>query len=144
MREMAEEEIASAHQALDTLLSRTVPPLLLPPLPSSSLSCILEVKAGAGGDEAALFTEEIRSMYLKFAQAQGWKAKVLSETEQGIKGIRESHIEIKGDGAYGKLRWEGGVHRVQRIPVTESKGRMQTSTMAVIVSSASLSASCDT
>ena len=135
MREMATSEISSLRSSLSTLLSTTLPTLLLPPSSESELSCIVELKSGAGGDEAALFAWELMQMYIRYASLQGWKVSVLEESKMGVgEGLRDAQLEIKGAGAYGKLRWESGVHRVQRVPATEKAGRTHTSTMAIIVS----------
>lgn len=135
MRELARAEVDDLRTTLRTLLSTTIPTLLLPPSNDASLSCILELKAGAGGDEAALFADEIMVMYQNYARAQGWKVTAMALNKWGNgNGIRDAQIEIKGEGAYGKLRWESGVHRVQRVPATETKGRTHTSTIAVVVS----------
>lgn len=141
MRELARAEVDQLRSTLRTLLSTTLPTLLLPPSNDASLSCILELKAGAGGDEAALFTEEILTMYSNYARSQGWQITMLGSTPWGNGGgLRDAQLEIKGEGAYGKLRWESGVHRVQRVPATEKAGRTHTSTIAVMVSHPSLSA----
>lgn len=136
MREMATLEVADLRTSIATLLSTTIPTQLLPPSSQAELSCIVECKAGAGGDEAALFADEMLLMYKRYAQIQGWRCTVLEEARMGMggEGLREAKLEIKGQGAYGKLRWESGVHRVQRVPATEKAGRTHTSTMAVMVS----------
>lgn len=136
LRELAQDEVHSLEGELTTLISTTIPALLLPPTASSSLSCMIELKAGQGGEEAFLFTAEVKQMYNRYAQKMGWKVSVISEQQiecGGQMGSRECQLEIKGEGAYGKFRWESGVHRVQRVPATESKGRTHTSTIAVIV-----------
>ena len=92
---------------------------------------VLEVRAGAGGEEAALFAEELAFMYIKYAEVQGWQTRVLSESRAAMGGYKEAAIEIKGQGCYKKLRFETGVHRVQRIPATEKQGRIHTSTASV-------------
>ena len=135
MRELARTEVDELRAALRTLLSTTLPTMLLPPSDEASFSCILELKAGAGGDEAALFADEMLAMYTAFAREQGWKVSIMALNKWGNgNGIRDAQIEINGQGAYGKLRWESGVHRVQRVPATEKAGRVHTSTIAIVVS----------
>ena len=107
--------------------------LLLPRDPNDDRDVILEVRAGAGGDEAALFAAEILRMYLRYADRHRFKPEVLSLSETGIDGIKEAIVQVHGAGAYSRLKFEGGVHRVQRIPATESSGRIHTSTATVVV-----------
>jgi peptide chain release factor 1 len=107
--------------------------LLLPRDPNDDRDVILEVRAGAGGDEAALFAGELLRMYLKYAQRHRFTPEVLSLNETGIEGVKEAIVQIHGDGAYSRLKFESGVHRVQRIPATESSGRIHTSTATVVV-----------
>ena len=107
--------------------------LLLPRDPNDEQNVILEIRAGAGGDEAALFAAELLRMYLRYAERHRCTAEVLSANETGIGGVKEAIVEIAGDGAYSRLKFEGGVHRVQRIPATESSGRIHTSTATVVV-----------
>lgn len=94
---------------------------------------VLEVRAGAGGEEAALFAEELAMMYIKFAEMQGWQTRILNESRAAMGGYKEASIEIKGQGTYKKMRFETGVHRVQRIPATEKQGRIHTSTASVAI-----------
>ena len=94
---------------------------------------VLEVRAGAGGEEAALFAEELALMYMKFAEIQGWQTRILNESRAAMGGYKEASIEIKGQGCYKKLRFETGVHRVQRIPATEKQGRIHTSTASIAI-----------
>jgi len=94
---------------------------------------VLEVRAGAGGEEAALFAEELASMYIKYAEMQGWQTRILDESRAAMGGYKEASIEIKGQGCYKALRFETGVHRVQRIPATEKQGRIHTSTASVAI-----------
>jgi peptide chain release factor 1 len=107
--------------------------MLLPKDPNDDKDVIVEIRAGAGGEEAALFAGEILRMYLRYADRQGWKCELLSSSETGIGGYKEAIMEIHGQGAYSKLKFEGGVHRVQRVPTTESGGRIHTSTITVAV-----------
>ena len=107
--------------------------MLLPKDPNDEKNIILEVRAAAGGEEAALFAGELLRMYLRYAEKRGWKADLVSTNETGIGGIKEAVVEINGQGAYSALKFEAGGHRVQRVPVTESSGRLQTSTATVNV-----------
>ena len=106
---------------------------LVPSDPNDDKDVILEVRSAAGGDEAGLFAGELEQMYLRYAQRQGWQASVLSEAAQGVGGIKEAVVEIVGRGAFAHLKHESGVHRVQRVPATESQGRIHTSTASVAV-----------
>ncbi|MEX2503923.1 MAG: peptide chain release factor 1 [Egicoccus sp.] len=107
--------------------------LLVPTDPNDDKDVIVEIRAAAGGDEAGLFAGELRDMYLRYAQRQGWRTQVLSESESGVGGVKEAILEIVGGGAYAHLKHESGVHRVQRVPATESQGRIHTSTASVAV-----------
>jgi len=107
--------------------------LLLPRNPADEKDIILEVRAGTGGDEAALFAAELVRMYSRYAESQGWKVEVLSSHLTGVGGVKEAILGIEGRGAYSRLKFESGVHRVQRVPVTESSGRIHTSTVTVAV-----------
>jgi peptide chain release factor 1 len=107
--------------------------LLLPRDPADDGNVILEIRAGAGGEEAALFASELLRMYLRYAERHRLKAEVMSLHETGIGGVKEAIVEIAGDGAYSRLKFEGGTHRVQRVPATESSGRIHTSTATVVV-----------
>lgn len=107
--------------------------LLLPRDPADEKDIILEVRAGTGGDEAALFAAELVRMYSRYAESQGWKVEVLSSHLTGVGGVKEAILGIEGRGAYSRLKYESGVHRVQRVPVTESSGRIHTSTVTVAV-----------
>jgi len=107
--------------------------MLLPKDPNDDKSVIMEIRAGAGGDEAGLFAADLFRMYTQFAQGHGWKASVMSQNESGIGGFKEIVLEITGTGAYSQLKYESGVHRVQRVPDTESSGRIHTSTVTVAV-----------
>jgi len=132
LRAMAKEEIASL-EVLEERLVDELKVLLLPRDPSDDRAVIIEIRAGAGGDEAALFAAELLRMYLRYAERRRWPAEVLSMSETGIGGIKEAIVSVDADGAYSRLKFEGGVHRVQRVPATESSGRIHTSTATVAV-----------
>jgi len=132
MAALAEQEIEDLTARLDRLrleLKRA----LLPKDPNDEKDTIIEIRAGAGGDEAALFAAALFRMYTRYAQTRGWKADILSMNESGIGGFKEIIFEIIGKGAFSRFKYERGVHRVQRIPVTESSGRIHTSTATVAV-----------
>jgi peptide chain release factor 1 len=139
MKALAEDEIASLTERLTELCQVRLPALLLPPSQTAQLSAILELKAGAGGDEASLFVEEVLRMYMRYAADRGWRTSILSKTvgNVGGNGLKDVTLEVKGEGAFGDFRFERGVHRVQRVPATESAGRVHTSTIAVVVSHSS-------
>jgi peptide chain release factor 1 len=107
--------------------------LLLPRDPNDDKNVIIEIRAGAGGEEAALFAAQLLRMYLHYADRHRWKAEMMNLNETGIGGVKEAIVSITGPGAYSRLKFEGGVHRVQRIPATESSGRIHTSTATVVV-----------
>jgi peptide chain release factor 1 len=132
IREMARTEIPVIEERLEDLEAE-LRKLLVPKDPMDPKNVILEVRSGTGGDEAALFAGELVTMYLRFAEEMGWKVDTmsLSDTEGG--GVKEAVLNIKGRGAYGWLKYESGVHRVQRVPVTESQGRIHTSAATVAV-----------
>jgi peptide chain release factor 1 len=132
LKAMATEEITRLS-ADEAQLVDDIKVLLLPRDPNDDRDVIMEIRAGAGGDEAALFAGELLRMYLRYAAAHKFKPEVLSVNETGIDGVKEAIVQIHGDGAYSRLKFEGGVHRVQRIPATESSGRIHTSTATVIV-----------
>jgi peptide chain release factor 1 len=132
LRLMARDEI-DRLEADETRQVEELKVLLLPRDPNDDRDVIMEIRAGAGGDEAALFAAELHRMYLRYAASHGFKPEVLSLNETGIDGIKEAIVQIHGDGAYSRLKFEGGVHRVQRIPATESSGRIHTSTATVVV-----------
>ena len=132
MRLMAREEIARLEVEESRLLD-DLKVLLLPRDPNDDRDVILEIRAGAGGDEAALFAAELFRMYTRYAMRHRFKPEVMSVHETGIDGIKEAIIQVRGAGAYSRLKFEGGVHRVQRIPATESSGRIHTSTATVVV-----------
>jgi peptide chain release factor 1 len=132
MRAMARDEIGRLEDDEARLLEE-LRVLLLPRDPNDERDVILEVRAGAGGEEAALFAAEVLRMYLRYAGRHKFATEVLSLNETGIDGIKEAIVQVRGDGAYSRLKFEGGVHRVQRIPATESSGRIHTSTATVVV-----------
>jgi peptide chain release factor 1 len=132
LRQMAESEVAELEPALERL-EKEIRALLVPKDPRDDKNVIVEIRAGAGGDEAALFAADLFRMYTRFAERQGWKSEILSESSIGIGGYKEVIFEIKGRGAYSKLKYESGVHRVQRVPSTEASGRIHTSTATVAV-----------
>lgn len=132
MREMLKEELAEAKKRIEEL-EHELKILLLPKNPNDSKNVIVEIRAGAGGDEAALFAAEIYRMYVKYAETQRWKTEMLSLNENGIGGFKEVTFMINGNGAYSRLKYESGVHRVQRVPETESGGRIHTSTITVAI-----------
>lgn len=132
MRELAKAELIDLESTLETI-EFDLKKLLLPKDPNDSRDVILEVRAGAGGDEAGLFAAELLRMYLRYAERKRWKIEVLNTSETGVGGIKEASVLIQGAGAYSKMKYESGTHRVQRIPQTESGGRIHTSTATVAV-----------
>ena len=129
---LADEEIAELSGQRDALSTR-IRELLVPKDPNDDKSVIVEIRAGTGGDEAALFAADLYRMYVTYAERHGWKVDVMTSSETGIGGFREIIFEVRGQGAYSHLKYESGVHRVQRVPVTESSGRIHTSTATVAV-----------
>jgi peptide chain release factor 1 len=132
MRDLARAEVETLEADEDRLLEE-LRVLLLPRDPNDDRDVIVEIRAGAGGDEAALFAGDLLRMYLRYADEHRWKTEVLSTHETGGGGMKEAIVEIRGDRAYSRMKYEGGVHRVQRVPVTESSGRIHTSTATVVV-----------
>jgi peptide chain release factor 1 len=132
LRGMARDEIERL-EADETRLVEELKVLLLPRDPADDGNVILEIRAGAGGEEAALFASELLRMYLRYAERHRWHAELMSKHETGIGGVKEAIVEIAGDGAFSRLKFEGGTHRVQRVPATESSGRIHTSTATVVV-----------
>nr|MBN1229130.1 peptide chain release factor 1 [Anaerolineae bacterium] len=132
MRELAYEEIASL-EARRAAVEEELRIRLLPKDPRDQKNVIMEIRAGAGGDEAGLFAADLFRMYTRYAEQQGWKVDVLDSHETGVGGFKEVVFQIKGKGAFSRLKYESGVHRVQRVPVTESQGRIHTSTATVAV-----------
>jgi len=132
MAELVKQEVASLEAEQERLLEE-LKLALLPKDPNDEKDIIVEIRAGAGGEEAGLFAADLFRMYSRYAQIKGWKIDVISVNETGIGGIREIIFEVKGRGAYSRLKYESGVHRVQRVPTTESSGRIHTSTATVAV-----------
>ena len=132
MRELAKEELNEAKSRLGEL-EQKLKILLLPKDPNDDKNVIVEIRAGAGGEEAALFAAEIYRMYVHYAERRGWKVETLEADETGIGGMKSVNFMVTGAGAYSVLKYESGVHRVQRVPETESQGRIQTSTCSVAV-----------
>jgi peptide chain release factor 1 len=130
--DLARAELESLEAEKEELLER-LKRLLLPKDPNDDKNIIVEIRAGAGGDEAGLFAADLYRMYTRYADTQGWKYEVLSSNPSGIGGFKEVIFEVRGRGAYSRLKYESGVHRVQRVPATESQGRIHTSTATVIV-----------
>ncbi len=132
MRELAGEELAGATERIDTLEAE-LQLLLLPRDPDDTRNVYLEIRAGTGGAEAALFAADLQRMYLRYAEQQGWKVEEISASEGEHGGYKESILRVVGDGAYARLKFESGAHRVQRVPETESQGRIHTSACTVAV-----------
>ena len=132
MADMAQEEIASAEAELSQL-DAELQRLLLPRDPDDKRNAFLEIRAGTGGDESALFAADLLRMYARYAERQGWRTEIISESPSELGGYKEVVIRIEGEGAYGQLRFESGGHRVQRVPATETQGRIHTSACTVAV-----------
>ena len=132
MKDLAKEELADAKKRIEEL-EQELKILLLPKDPNDEKNVIVEIRAGAGGDEAALFASELYRMYVHYAESQHWKTEMINVSESGIGGMKEVEFMITGHGAYSKLKYESGVHRVQRVPETESGGRIHTSTATVAI-----------
>jgi peptide chain release factor 1 len=132
MSELAEPEIERLEAEMEALYER-MRRLLLPKDPNDEKNVILEIRAGAGGDEAGIFAADLYRMYSRYAEAQRWKTNLLTFHDTGVGGFKEVISQIVGKGAYSRLKYESGVHRVQRVPVTESQGRIHTSTATVAV-----------
>jgi len=132
LRELAKEEMNAAKTRVEEL-EKEIKILLLPKDPNDDKDVVVEIRAGAGGEEAALFAAELFRMYSKFADTRRWKIEIVNADETGIGGMKEVEFMIHGQGAYSVMKYESGVHRVQRVPVTESNGRLQTSTASVAV-----------
>lgn len=132
LRALAQEEKAELEKLCGSLEAE-LRPLFMPRDPNDERNVILEIRAGTGGEEAALFAADLLRMYTRYAEAQGWKVDPISMHATDVGGLKGVFIDIEGAGAYGRLKYEGGVHRVQRVPVTESQGRVHTSTATVAV-----------
>jgi peptide chain release factor 1 len=132
MRELAEEELGGLGARRDQLMAE-LKYLLLPKDPNDEKNVIVEIRGGTGGEEAALFAGDLYRMYTRYAERQGWKLELMSLSEAGQGGIKEVIVNIEGKGAYSRLKYESGVHRVQRVPATEASGRIHTSTATVAV-----------
>ena len=132
LKEMAREELRGLEESL-AASERRVTELLVPRDPLDDKNTIMEIRAGTGGDEAALFVADLYRMYTRYADGRGWKIEVMSSSETGLGGFKEIILGISGEQAFGKLRWESGVHRVQRVPATEGSGRIHTSAVTVAV-----------
>jgi peptide chain release factor 1 len=133
MRALAEADDASLRSSLTTTVKETFPRLLLKDSPTSQMGAMVELKAGVGGAESTLFTSELARMYERVASTLGFSVMVMNRSEVDGAGAREIVLEVKGEGAYDALRTESGVHRVQRVPATETSGRTHTSTVTVLV-----------
>jgi peptide chain release factor 1 len=132
MRELAEAEIAKLQPKLEEL-EKALRSMLVPRDPRDKRNVIMEIRAGTGGDEASLFAADLFRMYSRYAENQGWQVEILSQNATGVGGLKEIVFMIKGKGAFSRLKYESGVHRVQRVPTTESQGRIHTSTATVAV-----------
>jgi peptide chain release factor 1 len=132
LRSLAEMEIAELEPTIP-VLEKELKGLLVPKDPRDDKNVIVEIRAGAGGDEAGLFAADLFRMYSRYADRRNWKTEIMSENGTGIGGYKEVIFEVKGKGAYSRLKWESGVHRVQRVPATEAQGRIHTSTITVAV-----------
>lgn len=130
--ELAKEELNESKKRVEEL-ENELKILLLPKDPNDDKDIIVEIRAGAGGDEAALFAAELFRMYTHYVESRGWKIEVVNADETGIGGMKEVEFMVKGQGAYSVMKYESGVHRVQRVPETESGGRIHTSTASVAV-----------
>src|ERR1700752_3591466 len=132
IRELAKKEVNVPRQRKENLENR-LKFLILPKDPNDAKNVMIEIRAGTGGEEAALFAGELYRMYTRYAESQGWRAEILSSNPTGLGGFKEIIMMIEGKGAYSRLKFEGGVHRVQRVPVTEGSGRIHTSAVTVAV-----------
>ncbi len=132
MRDLAEAELLEMEPQVG-LLEKELKGLLVPKDPRDDRNVIVEIRAGTGGDEAALFAADLFRMYSRYAERKHWKVEIISQNEIGIGGFKEISFNVKGKGAYSRLKFESGVHRVQRVPVTEAAGRIHTSTITVAV-----------
>lgn len=132
MKELAKQELPALQQRKEDL-EKQIRAILIPKDPQDERNCILEIRAGTGGDEASLFAGDLMRMYLKYCENRGWKTALLSESEGTVGGYKEVQLEVTGEDVYGTLKFESGVHRVQRVPDTEASGRVHTSAATVAV-----------
>ena len=132
MRELAKMELPSTEEQKESM-EESIRQMLIPKDPQDEKNCILEIRAGTGGDEASLFAGDLVRMYLRYCERRGWKTALLSENEGTVGGYKEVQIEVVGEDVYGTLKFESGVHRVQRVPDTEASGRVHTSAATVAV-----------
>jgi len=132
LAEMAQEEIAAAQADIDTL-QRELQSALLPRDPDDARNAFIEIRAGTGGDESALFAADLARMYLRYCERQGWRTELMSESASELGGYKEVVFRVEGDGVYARLKFESGGHRVQRVPSTETQGRIHTSACTVAV-----------
>jgi len=132
MAQEAKAEEARLQKSVDALLAE-IKPALIPHDPLDDRPAIVEIRGGAGGDEAAIFAADLYRMYTRFAEGRRWRVEVISQSDGTLGGVKEAIFKVKGEGAFGAMRWESGVHRVQRVPVTESQGRIHTSAATVAV-----------
>ena len=132
LREMAKAELDEAEERIDDL-EQKAKLLLIPKDPSDDKNAMMEIRAGTGGDEAALFAGDLYRMYTRYFEEHGWKAEIMSSSPTELGGFKEVVLSIAGDGAFGELKFESGVHRVQRVPATETSGRIHTSAASVVV-----------
>jgi peptide chain release factor 1 len=132
MRELAKNELPEAEEKLAKMES-TIRQMLIPKDPQDEKNAILEIRAGTGGDEASLFAGDLARLYIRYCERKGWKTSILSETEGTVGGYKEIQIEVIGEDVYGTLKFESGVHRVQRVPDTETSGRVHTSAATIAV-----------
>jgi peptide chain release factor 1 len=132
MRELAQEELHGLERRREALVAE-LKILLVPKDPNDEKNVVLEIRAGTGGEEAALFASELFRMYRKFAESRGWRVEIMSTSESDVGGLKEVIATIEGRGVYSKLKYESGGHRVQRVPATEASGRVHTSTVTVAV-----------
>lgn len=132
LREMARAEIKEAEQEMEALDAR-MKVLLLPSDPNDERNVMFEIRAGTGGDEAAIWASDLLNLYERYAREQGWQTRLVSKSDSEAGGMRDATMEIKGQSVYSKLKFEAGVHRVQRVPATETQGRIHTSTATVAI-----------
>lgn len=132
MRSMAEEEFTELRERRERM-EEEIRVLLIPPDPDDSKNCIVEIRAGTGGEEAALFAGDLYRMYQRYAERNGWRLEMLDFSQSDLGGFKEVVLQLSGEGAFGAMKWESGVHRVQRVPATEQQGRIHTSAATVAV-----------